>query len=690
MQQHNVIATKVTLIYTVLSGAWITLTDYYALVMTDQQDTFPTYQTIKGWFFVLITAAVLYSIIRSLTSRLQSQRDDLMALNRVHSVLSAINSLILRERNRQTLLDEACSIAVDKGGFRLAWIGFAEGGKLRPVAGAGPARSYINHRRFPLAETDSSGMTPESRTIHLNQTFVCNHLETSEDISLDARTLERFHFLAAACFPLRIHGQPIGMLAVYAGEAGSFDANEVDLLAELAADIGMSLENIEKDRRLNYLARHDELTGLANHGLLVERIHAAIDNTVQLKRHLAVISIGLKSFPMIVDVLGRDIGDRILTEVAKLLCSQVRAGDTVARTGTHEFSILLTNMADSNDTEQVIHKLLQHFPYSLTDENGTSTMVNVVAGIAVYPHHGDIPAELMRHAELAMHTALNQAPTSSIAYYSPVLDEKAQWLQRIEQGLHQAVERSELTLLYQPIVDIESGQPIGFESLLRWESTDLGPVSPADFIPLAEAGGQIIHLGEWVLETACARLNALTRGPHPPLTLSVNVSARQLLHPHFVESIEQMLHRYSLIGRSDLLAIEITETDLIHDLEHAIDILGRIKRLGIRIYLDDFGTGYSSLAYLNRLPVDLVKIDRSFISAIDHDVSSRSLVRGIVAMAKGLDLRILAEGVETEQQLDRLKTLACHYAQGYLFSQPLTAGRIEAFLQSGGDRIQGA
>ena len=618
-------------------------------------------------------AASLESRERESTQQLQR----IAQLNRVYSMLSSINGAILRIRERDALLKEACRIAVELGRFRLAWIGLldADGQTLRPLAMAGAAKEYAEQIRISLDPNRPEGQGPTAVALREGRYFVCNDIENDPRMAVWQEKARAAGLGASAAFPLRMEGSVIGALNLYAAEPGFFDDQEIQLLEELAADTSLGLEYIDKERRLNYLAYHDPLTGLPNATLFADRLGQSIARARHHKRYHAVLVLDIEGYRRSVDALGRHANDLVLQQVARYLAENIREGDSVARLEGDEFGIILADIARIEDVELVANKLIDGFPRAVA-VGDDEIFLRVRAGIAIHPNDGDEPDTLLKNARLALHASRPETG-STLAFYAPALNAAAQEHRRIEQALHHAIERKELQLHYQPVVDVATRAIVGLEALLRWHSRDLGQVSPATFIPVAEETGLIVSIGEWVLESACRQAVRWRAAGLRGVRIAVNVSVKQLHQPDFVERVAAIRDAAGIGDDPSILALEVTESALMDSIQASVTVLDALRQQGAAIYVDDFGTGYSSLGYLQKLPVDALKIDQGFIRNLETDADSAAIVKTVIALASGLELNVIAEGVETEGQLAMLRDLGCGAVQGYLFSRPQPAEAIE-------------
>jgi diguanylate cyclase (GGDEF)-like protein len=444
----------------------------------------------------------------------------------------------------------------------------------------------------------------------------------------------------------------------------------------------VAIENSLLYERLSFQAQHDALTGLPNRLLFHDRVQQAARLALRHHNKSALVWIDLDKFKQINDTLGHRTGDEVLCEVARRLGTCLRQSDTVARVGGDEFIILLQDLTGPADAERVAEKILFTLkrPFQL---GSAETTLGASIGISIFPDHGEDPVVLLRNADLAMYSAKRNGG-ATFQMFRPALNDSMQRRTMIERELKTALERDELTLEYQPLVD-RKGDLEGVEALLRWNNPAAGRVSPAEFIPIAEEIGLIPHIGEWVARTACGDgARWLQQGYKLP-RIAVNVSALQFVDGQFPVLVERILAECGFPASH--LELEITETALMANLERVIEQIEKLRQLGVRFAIDDFGTGYSSLSHLQNLPVDSVKIDRSFIKDLAPGSSGgTTLVRGIISLAHNLSLRVVAEGVETAQQLSLLRTLGCDTSQGFFLHRPMPVAALEELLRAGQER----
>jgi len=443
---------------------------------------------------------------------------------------------------------------------------------------------------------------------------------------------------------------------------------------------GISREITEQkvaEEHIHHMARHDSLTGLPNRMMFSSLLNVAIPTAARYKRDFAVMFIDLDRFKFINDTLGHEAGDLLLKEIAARFKQTLRASDVIARLGGDEFVVLVQEISDREHAATVARKMLSAAikPMMLV---GQECRVTASIGIALFPGDGEDEQALMKNADSAMYFAKEEGKNNFQFYTSEISSQSLERL-TLESNLRRAMERQEFSLNYQAKLDLKTGAITGVEALLRWQSAELGSVSPNKFIPIAEETGLIVHIGRWVLKTACEQNVAWQRQSLPPINMAVNLSVRQFADENLLDDIATILRETGMTP--GLLELEITEGMLIHNIERAIRLLTAIKQMGVRLAIDDFGTGYSSLGQLKNFPIDTLKVDRSFIRDLATDSEDRAITSAIIAMGKTLSLTVVAEGVETIEQQDFLRGQACDEMQGYYFSKPIAAEEFATLLR---------
>lgn len=429
-----------------------------------------------------------------------------------------------------------------------------------------------------------------------------------------------------------------------------------------------------------HLANHDHLTGLANRTLMVERLAHLLGDATRGGYRVGVLFLDLDKFKRVNDTLGHAVGDQVLQQTAERLRACVRASDMVARFGGDEFVVLASlegaDFAVENLAERILNAFASPFPAA-----GQDFQLGVSIGVSIFPRDGCESGSLLKHADMALYAAKEEG-RGKLRFFVPEMSKRIVDRITLEDGLVRALDQNELFLEYQPQLDIATGKIVGAEALVRWNDPQRGRVPPGDFIPIAEASGLIVELGGWVLREACRQAAAWQASGMGVGRVAVNISALQFEQSDFVDIVGEVLNETGLSPAA--LELELTESVFVSNTEEALDAMRRIKALGVQLALDDFGTGYSSLAYLSRMPIDVIKIDRSFVQAALEDESARSIVRAVLALAWGLERKTIAEGVETREQFEMLRELGCHEIQGFWLSRPCVAPAFENFVAAGG------
>ncbi|BCB28621.1 hypothetical protein SKTS_35070 [Sulfurimicrobium lacus] len=435
----------------------------------------------------------------------------------------------------------------------------------------------------------------------------------------------------------------------------------------------------ESEERILHLTNFDALTGLANRGLLIDRMNQAIIHARRAQRLVAVIFLDLDRFKLINEGLGHAAGDALLKEVAERISGFVRPGDTVARLGGDEFVVVLSDMAGEDDAALLARELMRVLAVPTTVA-GQDIVVTASLGTALFPKDGDAAEALLENADVAMYRA-KELGRNSVQFYAPEMNARMLERLELEAGLHRALEQHEFLLHYQPKVELERGRVIGGEALIRWRHPVIGMIAPGDFIPLAEETGLIVQIGEWVIETACQQIKARQTAGLAEVSISVNLSGRQFQQENLVQLVKQALAQNDVAAQH--LELEVTESAIMQNPERTIAILRELKEVGVKLSLDDFGTGYSSLNYLKRFPIDTLKIDRSFVRDITSNPEDAAITNAVISLAHSLKLSVIAEGVETEAQLEYLRRNQCDQMQGFHFSRPLPPEDFAEMLRSG-------
>lgn len=603
---------------------------------------------------------------------LQDHVENFAFLNRVYAVSSASNGAILRIRDKVELFQEICRIAVEEGCFRAAWIGELVNEKITPVAYTGLPRRNIELICDNANELYETGSMPTIVALRDGRHTVWD--EHQLIASALGETFLEFGIRASASFPLSVRGETVACFTLYAKEPDIFDTGELRLLQNIAADASFGLEYLEKEQHQQHLAYYDSLTDLPNPRMFRETLEKVLLRDYGEKRLCAVVVMGLRDLRRITDALGRHVGDALAQHVAKQLSGRAEEKFSLARLSQEEFALLICNVNDIADIHARVDDIVAMVPRLVRIE---SQLINLSwsIGAAIHSKDGAEADVLIRNAERASHSA-DLTDSYVPVFYTPSLEDDAKARLEMEAGLRDAMRNNEFSLCYQPVVDIKSGKTVSVEALLRWQHSDLGHLTAASFVPVAEETGLIVPIGEWIIECARKQNEIWHEKGITDIPIALNVSAKQLQQPEFAQQMFALADRYDHVS----LAIEVTESELIRNVQSTIELLRQFKSRGISIYVDDFGTGYSSLSYLQQLPIDVVKIDRSFIQDLSTNPRTRAMVQAIITMAHGLGLRVVAEGVEQAAELQILKEMNCDAVQGFYFGQPASGEDVEAFF----------
>jgi diguanylate cyclase (GGDEF)-like protein len=474
--------------------------------------------------------------------------------------------------------------------------------------------------------------------------------------------------------PLWINRELAGLLLLGHRAVGSHKGEDLVYARQLADQAAVALSNVRRAEENRILAYYDTLTGLPNRLLFMEHLRQSLRRADRDGHRVAICMLDLDEFKQINDTLGHNVGDQLLKVVAKRLTDRLRSG-TVARIGGDEFAFCLTNFSGVDSPARVAQGLLSEItrPYTLSEQE---VFITASVGIAIYPADGEALETVVKNADTAMYHAKREG-RNNYQFYTPAMNATAIQRLAMENALRKAIGLNQIRVFYQPLVDVQTREILGAEALLRWVHPEFGIVSPVEFIPLAEESGLIIEIGEWVLREACAQARSWHDAGHQLFSMSVNVSSRQFKDGAFLDMVQSSLLETGLSPHN--LTLELTES-LLLDVEAVTITLGRLRGLGVKIAIDDFGTGFSSLGYLKHFPLDALKIDQLFIRSLATDPDDSAIADAIITLAHSLKLQVVAEGVETEEQLAHLRQANCDTAQGFLFSEPVPADGFEKLL----------
>jgi len=619
------------------------------------------------------------SIGEDITERTRAH-ERVVQLNRVHRMLSGINALIVHANTQDELFKEACRIAVEAGGFKMAVICLLEPGNtgFRICASAGDESGLFESIRKSMANNRIGADSIATKSVTEKKILVSNDVQNDVSVMLAEEYVEA-GIKSLAVLPLVVADAVVGVLVLFAPTCGFFHDDEIKLLTELATDIAFAIDHIEKQDRLEYLAYYDDITGLANRRLFLERVAQFTHTAEQGDHRLAVALIDLERFKNINDSLGHAAGDALLKQVAQWLSDNLGGADLVARVGTDHFAMVIPVVMKSGN----VGRLLDVQMAALTDHpfqlNGGEFRIAFKGGIAMYPDDGSTALELFKNAEAALKKA--KAKGDRYLFYTRAMTDKVAVRLTMENQLRQALEKNEYVLHYQPKINLETGKLTSAEALIRWNDPRTGLVAPGQFISILEETGLIYEVGRWAMRSAIETYLRWQKKGLPAVRIAVNVSPLQLRHRDFIARIKSAISHdaYAAAG----LELEITESLIMEDVKHSIASLSAIREMGVTVAIDDFGTGFSSLSYLSKLPVDSLKIDRSFITEMTGSPEGVSLVSTIVNLGQSLKLKVVAEGVETKEQMRLLQMLKCDEMQGFLYSKPVPGNEFETLFLGG-------
>jgi diguanylate cyclase (GGDEF)-like protein/PAS domain S-box-containing protein len=646
---------------------------YERMVLRKDGTAFPAEISFK-----MLANGMIQAIFHDVTLRRQ-HAEKILRLQRIHAVLSSINSAIVRMHDRRSLFDEACRIASQYGAFHIAWIGLIdyENDSLTPVAWAGTGSEFFSR----IAESGSRiRLSPggiANRVVQEKRTVLNNDITDNPELGFVRRAAIDLGCRSAIGLPLLVSGKAIGTFMLYCDHKDFFDDEEVKLLEELAADVSFALAFIAEREKVDYLAYYDTLTGLPNRTLFFDRLLQHLNAAARNEGTVVVIVMNLNRFRLINETLGRQSGDALLQAVTERLKGMLRNEDTIARVGADSFAFAIGGNWRAEDVAHALEIRSRHLFGRPFVFGGEELRVAASAGVALYPGDGDNPEALFANAEAALRKAKSE--NARFLFYRPEMNVRVADSLRMENQLRQALENNELVLWYQPKIDLGTGKLTGFEALMRWQHPELGLVPPGKFIPLMEQTGLILDAGNWALSRVAHDCEIWRREGLKLPRVAVNVSPLQLRHDNFVSRVVDSASRMEDAGSA--LDLEITESVIMENVESIVPILQTIRGLGVQISVDDFGTGYSSLSYIARLPIHCLKIDRSFVVGMTQNSDSLAIVRSIISLAHALRLHVVAEGMETEEQAALLRKLECDQAQGFLISQPQPVENVPALLR---------
>jgi diguanylate cyclase (GGDEF)-like protein/PAS domain S-box-containing protein len=622
-----------------------------------------------------------FSTIQDVSEQKEAE-SKIARLNRVYAVLSGINALIVRVRSRQELFDEACHIAVEVGSFGMAWIGEFDQTTLEvtPVAwrGMDENAAFVNaSARSDIPE--GQGMV--GRAIREMKPVITNDIHSDAGAGGPRREEAlRKGFNSLISMPLIVNAKVVAVLTLFARERNFFSDDELKLLTELAGDLSFALDHLDKTKQLAFVAYYDALTGLPNRSLFLERLSQTLRTGAQSSRQLVLIIGDVRRFRQVNETLGRHAGDELLKQIAARLVKEMFNPENLARISGNSFATFLPDIQEFGEVAHRIKNLhSETFNRPFTVES-QELMASLAVGVAIHPNDGGDAETLFKNAEAALEKC--KASAEIYQFYEPSINAKVAESLRLESKLRRAIGAEQFVLHYQPKVDSKSGSITGVEALIRWQDPEAGLVPPDQFIPLLEETGMILEVGLWAIRKAlsdyCRWRSAGVRAPR----IAVNVSAIQLQRKDFVSDVKSLINESP--ASKDVAAggldLEITESLIMRNIDEIIPRLKDLREFGLNIMVDDFGTGHSSLSYLARLPITALKIDHFFVDSMSKNPESMTIVSTIISLAHSLNLKVIAEGVETEDQAKRLRLLKCDELQGYLLGRPAPFDSVTTLL----------
>lgn len=612
---------------------------------------------------------------RDITARVR-QEAKLQQLSSIRDVLGSFSAAIIRLHTREALLQELCRIAVEIGGMRMAWAGLVDrrAARIVPVASHGKVDGFLETLDLAIHPSAPEQDSLAARAVREQTSQVINDIrQPGTPLRWRDEALRRGYHSAAA-LPFHSDDVVVAVVVLFSSETRFFNDDQVKLLADLSADASVAFERMDKQERINYLSYYDTLTGIANRSLLLDRLRTFAHEASRGNRKLALMILDIERFRFINESMGRGTGDSLLKLVADTLAGSA-GPECVARLGMNSFAIVLPDLADDLQAARLVEERRRTLTQAAFDLNGQELRVSVRCGIAVFPDNGDEPEALVQNAEAALVRA--KQATEQVVYYTPTLNAHFAEHLALENRLRLALRERQFVLHYQPKVSLLTGEIEGLEALLRWNDPETGLVPPNRFIPILEETGMIVEVGQWALAEAARVYRAWKTQGLQARRIAVNVSSIQLRRWDFVDYVKALLAEQSPeVG----FEIEITESTVMQDIERSVEILETLREAGVGIAMDDFGTGYSSLSYLARLPIDTLKIDRSFVSTMNERQDHVEVAAAIISMARALNLKTVAEGVETTAQRELLRGLGCHQVQGYLISKPVPESQAASLL----------
>ncbi len=638
------------------------------------------YQPVEATYarFDLDEESYIVKIVRDIKDRLSIQKK-LVRLNRLYRVLSAVNELIIRSHNKKSLYKEICRIIVEEGGFKFAWIAEVdEESRINPVAYFETALFYknIEHKLKKSEGADISEVVKKLKSEgHITTT------ETKEGkFQHEKLTIPIYHEREHVGIPIHSGEELRAILKIFSGEESAFSPEEIRLFKEIASDISFAITTIENRERLKFLTNFDLLTRLPNRHLFKERLDMAVYSGNFQKEAFAVVLVDIDNLKQINETFGFGFGDKVIKETAEYLKRLIRPQDLLSRYDSDEFALIFFDIRSEEEILSLVKDInrISRIPITIDEEE---LYITFSIGTALFPKDAYGCDDLQSAAQAALNRAKKQGGNTFI-FYSESINNTIQSKVRLQNELTKALHNGEFELYYQPQVDLNSMQITGAEALIRWHHPSRGLVSPAEFIPTLEESYLIEAVGQWVIEEACRQIQEWQkRDIRISVTVAINISTKQITrNADFFDTLLQTVDRSGI--DPSLLRVEITESLIMENLETVQSGLERLRAKGILSAIDDFGTGYSSLLYLKKLPVYALKIDRAFIKNLPDDEEDAAITEAIISLGKNLGKRTIAEGVETKEQIEFLKSAGCDTIQGYILARPMPADEFESYYRA--------
>ncbi|MBZ9636960.1 EAL domain-containing protein [Clostridium sp. FP1] len=654
---------KVTIVYALIGGFWILFSDRILNILIENKSLMVRMQTIKGWSYVLISSFIIYFLINEFTKKSKASSHTIK--ENYQEIQATYEQLIAAQEELRAQFDELnekqAIIEKSEERYKLA------------LEGANDAIFEVDLITKEFFSSDK-----------ISDITGCDKDDITSLGDLIKLVADEDRKIAINDFNNHINGKTLyyqsSLKIKYNGGGDKWVLIRGKCLRNkngLATKVSGSVTDIsgQKDfeNKINKLKYYDILTDIPNRKLFINTLESEIIKAKDKEAKHAVLFIDLDNFKEINDTLGHDYGDELLKNVAISLKASIREGDLVSRVGGDEFFILMKNIEDYSEISCQCEKLLSSLNCEISIV-GKQVYTSASIGITVFPDDGYETNILLKNADTAMYSSKYNGK-AKYSFFNKNMSDIVVRRVEIEKGLRRALEKNEFEIYYQPQIDIINNKIKGFEALLRWNSTELGKIPPSEFIPVAEASGLIIPMGDWIIKTVYLQNNLWKSKGYLYDTIAINLSAVQLQNDKFEENLKRIITETKVNTR--FVELEITESILMKDFEKSVKLLTEIRDLGIKIALDDFGTGYSSLSYLKQLPINTLKIDKSFIDNIVTNEREKAIVDGIIQLAQKIDLDVIAEGVETKEQIKLLQSMGCNQIQGYYFSKPLPSDEIE-------------